>query len=193
MARSILVLRCHPAPVGGHFCDALVEAYQSGATSAGHRVDSLDLAVLDIPFLRTAEAWKTASPSADIRLAQAKIAVADHLVFIYPLWLGDMPALLKAFLEQVACEGFVMSVDDKGRWQQGLKGKSTRIIVTMGMPALIYRFYFFSHSLRSFKRNILGFAGVSPVSTTVIGSVDKSAGHRKGWIASIRSLGEQGK
>lgn len=192
MVRSVLVVRGHPSPIGGHFCDALVVAYCDGAQKAGHRVDTLDIAALDIPFLRSAEAWKIASESADIRLAQSKIAVADHLVFVYPLWLGDMPALLKAFLEQVGCEGFVMSVDEKGRWKQGLKGKSGRIIVTMGMPALIYRVFFFSHSLSSFRRNILSFAGVSPVRTTVIGSVDKSVDRRRNWIARIRELGERG-
>lgn len=192
MPRSVLVIRAHPSPPGGHFCDALVEAYKAGAAGAGHRVEVLDLATLDIPFLRLAQDWKAASPSADIRMAQERIAAAEHLVFIYPLWLGDMPALLKAFLEQVSCAGFVMSADDEGRWKQGLKGKSARIIVTMGMPAFIYRFWFCAHSLKSFKRNILGFAGVSPVGTSVIGSVDKGDEHRRSWIAKIRALGEKG-
>ena len=34
--------------------------------------------------------------------AQADIGWAQHIVLFFPLWLGDMPAVLKAFLEQVA-------------------------------------------------------------------------------------------
>ncbi|HET8696394.1 MAG TPA: NAD(P)H-dependent oxidoreductase [Gammaproteobacteria bacterium] len=37
---------------------------------------------------------------------QAFIAWADHLVMVYPLWLGEMPALLKGFFEQVLRPGF---------------------------------------------------------------------------------------
>jgi putative NADPH-quinone reductase len=36
-----------------------------------------------------------------------------------------------------------------------LSYKSARIIVTLGMPTLRYRWYFRAHSLRSLKRNIL--------------------------------------
>lgn len=41
----------------------------------------------------------------DLAPVQADILWAGHLVFFLPLWLGDMPALLKAFLEQVARPG----------------------------------------------------------------------------------------
>jgi len=37
----------------------------------------------------------------------------------------------------------------------------------MGMPALAYRLYFRAHSLRSLKRNILGFVGIGPIRTTI--------------------------
>ena len=38
--------------------------------------------------------------------AQRAIASAEHIVIFFPLWLGTMPALLKAFLEQVLRPGF---------------------------------------------------------------------------------------
>ena len=44
-------------------------------------------------------AWLAAPPPA-IAEAQRTIVWAEHLVIIYPLWLGSMPALLKGFLEQ---------------------------------------------------------------------------------------------
>ena len=34
----------------------------------------------------------------------------------------------------------------------------------MGMPALVYRYYFRAHSVKSLERNILGFVGIAPIS-----------------------------
>ena len=87
---------------------------------------------------------------------------AIDLVFIYPLWLGDMPALLKAFLEQVLRPQFAFR-HDGNRMDGGLKGRSARIVVTTGMPGWIYRSYYGAHSLRSFKYNIRHFVGIRQV------------------------------
>ncbi len=189
VSRKILIVRGHPDPQGGHFCDALVTAYRDGAETGGHRVRTVDIARLDLPYLRSDAEWKRPAPNEAIRAAQAEIARAEHLVFVYPLWLGDMPAMLKSFLEQISCDGFVLSSDEKGRWRQGLAGKSARIIVTMGMPALAYRWFYLAHSLRSFERNILKFAGVRPVRSTIIGSIDRSQSYRQGWLKTIQELG----
>jgi putative NADPH-quinone reductase len=84
-----------------------------------------------------------------------------------------MPALLKGFLEQVARPGFAFAADE-GRTaftRKGLTGRSARVVVTMGMPALVYRWYFRAHSVKSLERNILGFVGIAPVHETLIGGV----------------------
>ena len=41
---------------------------------------------------------------------------ADHVVILYPLWLGSMPALLKALLEQMLRPGFAYSTLKLGKW-----------------------------------------------------------------------------
>ncbi len=50
-----------------------------------------------------------------------------------------------------------------------LAGKSACVVITMGMPAFIYRWYFGAHGLKNLKRNILGFCGVGPIKDTLIG------------------------
>ena len=66
----------------------------------------------------------------------------------FPLWLGSLPALLKAFLEQVLRPGFAF---DTGKAFSGrLKGRSARVIVTMGMPAWVYRLWFHARGTGSF-------------------------------------------
>jgi hypothetical protein len=41
----------------------------------------------------------------------------------------------------------------------------------MGMPALVYRWYFRAHGLKNLKRNVLKFVGFSPVRDTIVGRV----------------------
>ncbi len=96
----------------------------------------------------------------NINTAQEKISWSNHIIIIYPLWLGDMPALLKGFFEQTFRYGFAISNESKKIPKKLLMGKSARIIVTMGMPSFIYRWFFRAHSPKSFQRNILGLSGM---------------------------------
>jgi putative NADPH-quinone reductase len=192
MRKQIVIVDGHPDANGARFCHALANAYAEGAAAAGHSVQRIVLAEMAVPFLRSAEDWAKDDPPPDIRQAQRMIAAAAHLVIIYPLWLGTMPALLKAFLEQLTRGGFAVKEPDGGGWPRAqLKGRSARIIVTMGMPALVYRWYFLAHSLRSLERNILAFAGIGPIRDTLIGGVDAlgTAG-RERWLSTVRALGE---
>ncbi len=192
MAERIVVIQGHPDSNRQHFCHALAEAYASGARAAGHTVQILDVGALDFAVLRTAEAFHQPAVG-DIATAQVAIAQANHLLIIYPLWLGSMPALLKAFLEQVFRPGFAFDTAQEGTlWKKRLKGKSCRIVVTMGMPALVYRWFFGAHSLKSLERNILGFCGIGPIRETLIGSVEGDAGKRANWLQKLEQLGHRG-
>ena len=106
-----------------------------------------------------------------------------------------MPALFKAFLEQVFREGFAFDLGAGGApWKRLLKGKSARIVVTMGMPAFVYRWYFGAHSLRGLERSILGFCGIGPIRESLIGMVEASDGARRAkWLGKMRRLGGQGR
>lgn len=63
-----------------------------------------------------------------------------------------MPALLKGFLEQALRPDFAFAHAKEGRgWSPRLGGRSARIVVTMGMPALAYRWWFGAHSRRAWS------------------------------------------
>ena len=103
-----------------------------------------------------------------------------------------MPALLKAFLEQIFRPGFAFELTDpaRGKMRKLLKGKSARVIVTMGMPAFIYRWYFGAHGLRSLERNILGFCGIASIKESLVGMVEAmSDAKREKWLATLSALG----
>lgn len=188
--RRILVIDAHPDPEPHHFVHALAQAYIEGAHA--HETRLLKLAELDFPILRSPEEWRRGPPTA-IGAALADIAWAEHLVFFYPLWLGDMPALLKAFLEQVMRPGYALQYVDRGFPLKLLKGRSARIVVTMGMPRLWYSAVYRSHSLKMFKRNILAFVGIGPVACTVIGSVESSERRRHHWLGRMKAFGATGR
>lgn len=195
MPKRILILQGHPDPAGGHFCHALAEAYAEGARQAGHEVQVAPAANLDFPLLRSQREFESGPVPPALQPWQAAIGAADHLLIIYPLWLGSMPALLKGFLEQVLRPDFAFDKAATGRmWKKRLTGKSARILVTMGMPALAYRWYFGAHSLKSLERNILGFAGIKPIRETLIGMVETlDEAKRRNWLEKLREFGRQGR
>ncbi|MEK7869163.1 MAG: NAD(P)H-dependent oxidoreductase [Nitrospirota bacterium] len=195
MAKHIAIIQGHPDFTVRHFCHALADEYAKGAEDGGHDVMRIDVATLDVPLLRTKQDFEKGRPPEAIKRAQDIVAWADHLVIIYPLWLGSMPALLKGFLEQLLRPGFAFEYQKPGGMAKKLlTGKSARIVVTMGMPAFVYRWIFFAHSLKSLKRNTLWFCGIGPVKSTIIGSIDGLTDRQRAdWLDEMRGLGDVGK
>ena len=195
MNKRILILQGHPDPRGAHLAQALADAYREGAQAAGHELRQVDVAALDFPLLRSQAEWEKGELPAGLRQAQQDIGWAEHIVIFFPLWLGDMPALLKGFLEQVARPGFAFRYQQTGTafTEKGLRGRSARVVVTMGMPALVYRWFYRAHSVKSLERNILGFVGIAPVHETLVGGVGQlPAQEAARWMARLRRLGERG-
>lgn len=172
MSKRILLIHGHPDPAPERLGYALMDAYERGALDGGHEVRRVMVADLSFPLLRSQHEWEHEPLPGSLTQAQADIHWAQHIVLFFPLWLGDMPAVLKGFLEQVARPGFAFHGEGRNPLaRKGLTGRSARVVVTMGMPALVYRWYFRAHSVRSLERNILGFVGISPVHETLIGMV----------------------
>ncbi len=187
---NIVIVQGHPDPAGGHLCHAPADSYAEGALGGGHDVRRVEVAQLEFPLLRTKQDFDHAAVPAGLAAVQQAIGWAAHVVVVYPLWLGGMPALLKGFFEQVARPGFALEVKPDGGWAPALRGKSARVIVTMGMPAFVYRWYFRAHSLKSLERNILAFVGIKPCRSTLIGAVDGlTAERRSAWLAEAAALG----
>jgi putative NADPH-quinone reductase len=192
--RRILLLQGHPDPAGNHLCHALATAYAECARAAGHGVQTIDVAALDFPLLRSAREWNEQPVPPALAPAQQALFDCQHLVIFFPLWMGDMPALLKGFIEQVARPGFAIAKGTRANplAPKALTGRSARVVVTMGMPAAVYRWIYRAHSVKSLERNILGFIGFAPIDETLIGSVENAdAKARDKWLATMRDLGRR--
>ncbi|MFS8114171.1 NAD(P)H-dependent oxidoreductase [Rhizobium jaguaris] len=193
MPRHILIIEAHPDGHDRHLCGALADAYATGAANAGFTLRRLDIAKLDFPLLRSREEFENGMVPEALAAAAEAIQWAEHIVVIFPLWLGTMPALLKAFLEQVFRPGVAFQYRDHGFAKRLLAGCSARLIVTMGMPTPVYRFWFGGHGVNGLRRSILNFAGVRPVRQTFFGMVEQvDEAARKRWLTKVEALGRRG-
>jgi putative NADPH-quinone reductase len=190
MPHRLTIVQGHPDPGGKHLCHALADAYAEGAAAAGHEITRIEVAQLDFPILRTQEEFERGHLPETLVWARDGIVSAQHLVAIFPLWHGTMPALLKAFLEQVMRPGVALEYRKHGFPRGLLADRSARIVVTMGMPALIYRWYFRAHGVRGLEQSVLKFAGMKPVRETLLGMVDAvSDAKRRAWLDGMRTYG----
>jgi putative NADPH-quinone reductase len=192
MPHQVCIIQGHPHGASAHLCHAIAKAYAEGASKNGSEVSTVDLGKLDVPLFRNPEDFATPPPDGILQ-AQASIAKAQHIVVIFPLWLGTMPAVVKAFFEQLCRNGFAIQNDGDSAWpKQMLKGKSARVIVTMGMPALAYRFMFGAHGVRALEKSILGMSGIKPVRRTLIGNVGAiNPSNASKLLDGIRKQGER--
>ena len=191
MPKKILVILGQPQrrSYGG----ALAQAYIEGAREAGAEVQELYLGELQFNACANASQPPPAALEPDLARAQEAIRWADHLVFVYPIWWGTIPALLKGFIERAFTEGFAVKFrDDSPWWDRLLKGRSARLIVTMNTPSFIYRWMFGRPGHNTMKKTILEFCGVKPVRITEIGPVRNSTdAARQKWLGRVRDIGKQ--
>jgi len=173
------------------YCEALGEAYRRGAEAEGHHVSLFVTSRMKFdPILH--EGFTQIQPlEPDLQAAYVALKEADHLVLIFPLWLGTLPAIFKGFLERVLQPDLV-EPSKEGKYIKFFKGKSARVIMTMGMPGFIYRWYFGAFALRMLKRNILGFIGIAPVRATIHGMMRTASPEKlQSWLADAESLGRK--
>lgn len=186
---NITIIDGHPDASKERLNHALADRYAQSAVAAGHDVRRIDVSQLDFPLIRQPQEFIEGHAPEVIASTQVDIAWADHIVVFFPLWMSDVPAVLKGYLEQTFRPGFAL--DYGGRFgfpKQLLKGKSARIVVTMGMPRLVYYTIFGAYAVKLLKR-MLGFAGISPVSETVIGAVENASDRTKrGWFELMERL-----
>jgi NAD(P)H dehydrogenase (quinone) len=188
---KIMIVVGHPH--ADSYCEALGEAYRRGAEESGHQAQLFALARMHFDAILREGYRREQVLEPDLATARQALKASDHLVFVFPLWCGDMPAILKGFIERVLQPDLlaIQAAGGKASWKV-LAGKSARVIMTMGMPGWFYRWYFGAHALKLLKRNILHFTGVRPVRSTIHGMIESvSDDTRKEWLREAEACGHQ--
>jgi len=115
--RHILVINGHPDPAPERFCSALCDAYEDGAEEAGWTVKRLTVGQLNL--------------GESHEKALEDMGWATQLIVVYPLWLDQPPAQLRDLFE----EHLMRNQRDGG----GVSNKPVHLVITMDMPAFLYR------------------------------------------------------
>ena len=178
-------------PMHDSYSEALGAAYRRGAESGGHQANLFMLGRMNFDAILREGYRREQALEPDLAEARAAFVACDHVVVIFPLWCGDMPAILKGFFERILQPDLlaIQKSGGKASWKV-FKGKSARVIMTMGMPGIVYRWYYGAHALKLFKRNIMNLLGIHPVRSTIYGMIEAGGDDkRKQWLVEVEALG----
>ena len=191
MGKKILIINGHPYKESLNF--ALAEAYKKGAAESGAEIKEINIAdLLFNPNLQYGYRKRT-ELEPDLLESWEKIKWAEHLVFVFPIWWGGMPAMLKGFFDRLFLPGFAFQYRENSVWwDKLLTGKSAHIIATMDTPYWYFRLVYGNPGIQQFKRTILQFSGINPVKVTVFSPIKNVAADKiKKHIDKTFQIGKQ--
>lgn len=193
MNKRIALINGHPDKESYNF--ALAKAYQTGALSKGHEVQVINIRELNFNPNLVFGYRKRTTLEPDLLKSQEILKWANHLVWVYPVWWGSVPAIMKGFLDRVFLPGFAFSKRENSLWwDKHFTDKTASIICTLDQPAWYYRWYYGSPSHKAMKKLCLNFVGVKKVRITTIGPIRLSKENfRLKWLKKIEKMGHSGK
>lgn len=191
--KKILIINGHPDAES--FNAALSNAYKKGAESTGAQIKEIN--IRDLQFNPNLEFGyrKRTQLEPDLHKSQEKITWADHIVWVYPVWWGSVPAIMKGFIDRVFLPGFAFKKREGSIWwDKFLTGKSSRIICTLDQPAWFYSAINGAPSHKAMKRLTIKFVGIKKVKISTIGPLRLSKPEfREKWLMKVERLGTKGK
>lgn len=193
MSKKIALIVGHPDKESYNF--AIAEAYKNGAQKSGAEVRSIIIRDLDFnPNLEFGYRKRT-TLEPDLIKSQETLKWADHIVWIYPVWWGSVPAIMKGFIDRVLLPGFAFKKREGSVWwDKYFKGKTSRLICTLDQPPWYYSLIYGAPSHKAMKKLTMNFIGVRSVKITTIGPIRLSKDKfRADWLNKIERLGARNK
>lgn len=187
--KKILIINGHPDKESFNY--AISEAYKTGGVKSGSEIKEIKIRELTFnPNLQFGYRKRT-ELEPDLLNAQELIKWADHLVWVYPVWWGSVPAVMKGFIDRVFIPGFAFKKREGSVWwDKYLTGKTARLICTLDQPAWYYKWVYRSPSHNAMKKSTMQFVGIKKVKITTIGPIRLSKEeYRKKWLHKIETLG----
>jgi len=193
MATDKKILLINGRPDKESFNFALANSYVAGAKKSNSEIKVINIRDLEFnPNLEFGYRKRT-ELEPDLLAAWEKIQWADHLVLVFPVWWGGLPAMAKGFFDRLFLPGFAFKKREGSVWwDKFLTGKSARIICTMDQPTWYYRLINGGPSHHAVKKLTFNFVGIKPVRVTSIGPLRLSSPRfRENWLRKIEKLGEK--
>lgn len=123
----------------------------------------LDLYALSFdPVLKAEEIIRGENFVTDVLIKnfQDKITEAEKLIFIFPVWWQNMPAILKGFFDRVFSGGFAFRYKKSGLPEGLLTGKRAAVFSATGSPKIVNKLIFSNRAMKIVIKDILSFCGI---------------------------------
>lgn len=190
-SKKIVVINGHPSQTS--FNHSLVHKYLEAVIQFDVQVELIEIGQLNFdPNLKFGYE-KRMGLEYDLLESWKKIINADHLVWIFPVWWGGLPAITKGFIDRLFLPSMAFSYyNNSNRIRGNLQNKTARIVTTLDQSGLTYKWYFGEPSTRQLKQATLQFCGVKKVKTDYIGSIrGSSLAQREKWLQSMVKMAQQ--
>ena len=188
---KVLIVFTHPSI--NSFNHALLDNITTGLKQSGHDTRIKDLYKENFdPILTNDDLIKLHSNIIPDRIAkeQEQLLWADALVFIYPLWWFDRPAMLKGWFDIVLTNGLAFEYSSEG--VKGLlKHKKALVIITAGGSK---EYFIENDALQLIHRPVtdgtLSFCGIKDVSHEIYFDIaNLSNSERKDILTDTKQAG----
>ena len=189
--KKILIINGHPDQESFNY--GLSEAYIKGAKESNAIIKEINIRELEFnPNLQFGYRKRTALEP-DLIDAQEKLKWADHIVWVYPIWWGSVPAIMKGFLDRVLLPGYAFNKREGSVWwDKYFTGKTSHLICTMDQPTWYYKWVYGNPSHNAMKKLTMNFIGVKSVKITAIGPIRLSKDEfRQKWLSKVENLGRK--
>ncbi len=187
--KKIFILLGHPNS-DDTFCKALADEYENSAKVNGASIRRMNLAEMHFDPILHKGYRERQELEPDLLKFQENIIWSNHFVIIYPTWWTNMPALLKGLFDRSWIGGFAVKFRDKALPIRIMKGKTARVISTLGSSAFFERI-FLGNVSKTLSDNILKFSGFK-VKTLWVGNAEKmSPDTRQNWLEKMSKLAKR--
>ena len=184
-------------PWDGSFNAAVLDHLRQGLLMGGHECEVIDLykEKFNPVFSQKELALYNKGEFLDKKIweYQIKIKECDLLFFVYPVWWGFMPAILKGFIDKVFLKKWAYDTGPDGK-VYGQLGfiKKCYVMTSMNTPCFFYHFFIRFVNWYLLKANLFKLCGISQVKVFSFCSVVKAGDKkRKKYLAALHSLGSR--
>ncbi len=184
----IYVLFAHPDPES--FNGRLADAYCASAASVGHQVRRRNLSELQFDPILHFGLRRVQPLENDLAAAQENLSWCEHFALFYPVWWGNVPALLKGFFDRALYSEFTFRHDvNDPFWRKLLEGRSADVVTTSDATASWLRTRYRDADINAVRNATLEICGMHPVRVTRVGGVkDLKRPQQDAWVARLTKL-----
>lgn len=192
--KNIIIVTAHPS--SKWFTHDIAKKYQESAELEGNSVTIIDLYSDEykqdyLAFENIKDDW----PKDDtIKKIQKLMSEANEFVFVAPIWWGQVPAVMKNFIDVNFSAGFAFKYEKWWKIVWLFKWKTARVFLTCDAPGFIYKMIPFAMRFKwYFWMYVFGFCGMKLKSCNIFDHMhkNKSSESRKKMLSTVEKIAKK--